>query len=296
VTTSIRALDQQILDMACAEVGLTAANAEVIRLGENGIYRLAERVVARIARTGQDSAAAKEVHVARWLEAAGVPAVQAINVPQPVVVAERAVTFWHELPAHHHGAPRDVAVALRRLHDLEPPTTFELPPFAPFVRLAERIQGASTLADDDRAWLRQRLDHLQRRYDEMPGGIPHRVIHGDAWAGNVVVTAADVVLLDLERCSVGPPEWDLVSTAIRYATFGTITATEYAEFVSGYGHDVMAWPGFELFRDMRELRVTCYAAQRATEQPEARHEAARRVASLRGLHGPRPWTHWRALS
>ncbi|PRY31701.1 phosphotransferase family enzyme [Umezawaea tangerina] len=45
-------------------------------------------------------------------------------------------------------------------------------------------------------------------------------MHGDAWVGNVVATDdGQVVVLDLERCSVGPPEWDLVSTAIKYTSF-----------------------------------------------------------------------------
>jgi Ser/Thr protein kinase RdoA (MazF antagonist) len=86
------------------------------------------------------------------------------------------------------------------------PTDFELPPLAPFVRLSERINGATTLSDDARAWLRRRLDDLQEAFDDLPTGLPKGPIHGDAWAGNVVVTADSPVLLYLERCSVGPPE------------------------------------------------------------------------------------------
>jgi fructosamine-3-kinase len=115
------------------------------------------------------------------------------------------------------------------------PTDFELPPLAPFVRLSERINGATTLSDDARAWLRRRLDDLQEAFDDLPTGLPKGPIHGDAWAGNVVVTADSPVLLYLERCSVGPPEWDLVSTAVRYSTFGTMTATEYDDFAAHMG-------------------------------------------------------------
>jgi hypothetical protein len=57
----------------------------------------------------------------------------------------------------------------------------------------------------------------------------------------------------------------------------------------------MAWNGFEVLRDIRKLRVTSYAAQRASEDDALRDEAALRVASLRGLRGYRPWTRWKPL-
>ena len=56
-----------------------------------------------------------------------------------------------------------------------------------------------------------------------------------------------------------------------------------------YGHDVTTWHGFELLRDIRELRMTCYLAQHTTEHPCTHSEAELRVACLRGDHGPRPW-------
>ena len=46
-----------------------------MRLGENALYRLPGGIVARVSRVGQFAAAAREVAVARWLEANHVPAV-----------------------------------------------------------------------------------------------------------------------------------------------------------------------------------------------------------------------------
>lgn len=294
----MRPLDtRRMLAAACRAVGVRAEPVEAIRLGENAIWRLPGGVVARIARPGQDAAAVREVLVARWLETAGVPAVRALaDVDQPVAVEGRAVTFWRELPAHEHGNPVQVATALRRLHGLAPPVAFELPSLAPFVRLAERIDAATTLGADDRVWLREHLAELECRYRELPAGLPACVVHGDAWVGNVVSTAdGQGVLLDLERCSIGPPEWDLVSTAIKHTTFGWVSAADYANFARVYGHDVTGWAGFELLRDIRELRMAAYVCQHAAEHPPARDEAALRVASLRGNAGPRPWAWTPAL-
>jgi aminoglycoside phosphotransferase (APT) family kinase protein len=282
-----------VLVTACAEVGLDHTDAELIRLGENALFRLPGGVVARIARPGQLAAATREVHIAQWLAEHEIPVVRALkDIAQPVQVAGRAVTFWEELPPHRHGTPAQVATAIRRLHDLPIPTDVSLGGLAPFVRLAERIDAATTLTDEDRSWLREHLASLQTRYAHLPTGLPHCVVHGDAWVGNVVVTDdGQVVLLDLERCSVGPPEWDLVSTAIKHTSFDWITAEDYRDFCDRYGHDVTTWSGFELLRDIRELRMALYVAQRAAENPNAQTEAKMRVACLReGVKRPWQWT------
>lgn len=284
-----------VVQAACAAAGFDFAGAKVIRLSENAIYRLPGAVVARVARAGQGAAAAKEVNVARWLEDSGVPAVRALRaVEQPVLVEDRAVTFWHELPPHENGSTVDVATALRQLHKLAPPTGFELPELAPFVRLDLRIRAALTLTAADRGWLLDRLAELVAAYADLPPGLPRCVVHGDAWRGNVVSTADGVVLLDLERCSVGPPEWDLVSTAVGYATTGRVGDAEWASYCDAYGSDVTTWSGFSVLRDIRELRMTTMAAQLAATNPERYAEqASHRLACLRGERGPRPWSGWR---
>jgi aminoglycoside phosphotransferase (APT) family kinase protein len=283
-----------VLRAACTRVGLDPRGAAPIRIAENALYRLPGGTVVRIARSGQLRSARQEVNVARWLASSGVPAVHVLpDIDQPVDVDGRAVTFWRELPPHHHGTPEQVAGALRRLHDLDPPTTFELTPTAPFVRLADRIDNAATLGPSDRGWMREHLADLTRRYAELPAGLPHCVVHGDAWVGNVVATNGDaVVLLDLERCSIGPPEWDLVHTAIKRTSFSWITAGDYAVFCRTYGHDVTTWAGFALLRDIREFRMACMAAQLAAENPDIHDQAAHRLACLRSRRGSRPWGGW----
>jgi Ser/Thr protein kinase RdoA (MazF antagonist) len=286
-----------VLIRACAEVGLSADQAAPIRLGENAIFRLRGEAVVRISRPGQQEAARREVAVSRWLHASGVPAVTALeDIAQPLDIDGQSVTFWYELPAHREGTPIEVAVVLKRLHALPVPADVPLGPLRPFVRLKERIAGAVTLSAGDRAWLAARLAHLDERWAAVAPGLPTCVIHGDAWSGNVVVTAdGRIVLLDLERCSIGPPQWDLVSTATKYVTSRLIDESAYRQFCETYESDVMTWAGFELLRDIRELRVTCYVAQLAVEHDHLAREARLRVDCLRGRHGPRPWP-WTAVT
>jgi len=291
---SVETLD--VLRRACESAGLKHGPAELIREGENVLYRLPGGVVARIARAGQQPAAQKELRVTRWLTGAGVPVVRPLEgLEAPVLVGERAVTFWYELPEHGQGTTTDVAVLLRGLHSLDLPSCVELPELAPFVRLAERIEAATSLASADREWLHTRLAELQAAYAELPRGIPWRLVHGDAWRGNVAATAHGPVLLDFERCAYGPPEWDLVSTAVSHVTTGWLNAETWTTYCRTYGHDVTTWDGFEVLRDIRELRMTTMAAQIAEKNPTTYPQFAHRLACLQGRNGPRPWSGWRAV-
>ncbi len=217
------------------------------------------------------------------------PVVEALpEVQQPVEVDGRAVTFWRELPPHRRGTVAELSELLRRLHGLPPPG-FELPPLAPFVRLGERIEEAAWLVETDRRWLLTHLAELELRYAELPSGLPWCAVHGDAWGGNVAVTAGGPVLLDLERFAYGPPEWDLASIAVNHVTFGYVSAEEWASFCERYGQDVTTWAGFEVLRDIRELRKVTFAVQMAEERTDIAEQAAYRLACIRGERGKRPW-------
>lgn len=286
----------RVLHHACRRAGLDASSAELIRNAENAVYRLSGDMIARVGRSGQTVAAGNEVRVARWLERAGLAAVRVLpGVEQPVDVDGVPVTFWRELPPHRDAADAQLADVLRRLHALDPPGEFALPELAPFVRVRARIEGAPTVSAADRGWLLGYLADLEGRLAGLPAGLAASVVHGDAWAGNVVADSAGTVwMLDLERFSVGPPEWDLVSTAVRWTSFGTLDDAGYAAFCAAYGHDVTGWGGFETLRDIRELRACSYMLQHAGRSSAARDEASRRVECLRGRNGDRPWD-WRRI-
>lgn len=286
-----------ILDQACATAGLQAAAAQPVRLSENQTWRLRSGVIARITKPGQHEAAVREIAIANWLATHGVPAVRPVQgVTQPVLVDGRAVTFWEELPPHRHGTVLHVAHLLRRLHALPLPN-FPIGRLDPFVRLPERIDASLLLPDDDRTWLHERVDALREAWQALSAGLPECVVHGDAWVGNVALAEnGDAYLLDLERSSVGPPEWDLVSTAVKITSVGGVSREEYAQFVAVYGVDVIDWPGYQTMRDIRELRMTSAALQHANDNPEVRAEARYRLDCLRGRGtGPRPWK-WTPIS
>jgi aminoglycoside phosphotransferase (APT) family kinase protein len=242
-----------VLREVVAAAGLSTEGAQPIQLAENDLWRLPANIVVRIARAGQEAAAAREVAVTRWLAEHDVPAVRPLPMEQPVHACGRAATFWEELPPHRHGTEVDLAPLLRRLHDLPKPS-FHIGRLDPFVRITDRLAAARSVSDDDREWLLHRLDDLRQEWDHLPAGQPECVIHGDAWGGNCAVTADGAVLMDFERTSEGPPEWDLTSTAIEHDTFGTLSEAGYRRYCEAYGYDVMAWDGYPILRGIREDR------------------------------------------
>ncbi|MCP9945995.1 aminoglycoside phosphotransferase family protein [Streptomyces somaliensis] len=250
-------------------------------------------MIVRVAREGQSAAAAREVRVARWLAQENVPAVRLVDVEQPVEADGRPVTFWVELPPQKHGSVQEVAHLLAQLHSLPTPD-IDLGYLDPFVRVGERLEAATTIRDDDREWLHGLHRDLEAAWAERPAGLPDRAVHGDAWPGNIVRTVDGVLMMDLERFSVGPPEWDLVSTAVRAKTTGAVSEHKYAQFCETYGYDVTEWEGYRILAGARELRMTTYAAQHAASNEEWISQAQHRIDCLRGRSGPRPWS-WKGI-
>ncbi|WP_369201022.1 phosphotransferase family protein [Streptomyces sp. PU-14G] len=295
MTTTRTEASWAVLEKAAAAADLRIHGAEVIRLSENDLWRLPDDVVARVARAGQEQAAAREVAVTRWLAKEGVPAVRPLDVDQPVLALGRPTTFWEELPPHRSGSGADLAPLLRRLHDLPPPGDLPLDVMDPFVRLEDRLLSARILPEDDRRWLLDLLADLRAEWAQLPSGRQKSVIHGDAWAGNCAVTSqGEAYLLDFERTALGHPEWDLTSTAVGVDTLGNLSHDAYEGHCSAYGYDVRTWEGYPTMRAIRELRMTSFAFQAADERPEIREQAMYRLSCLRGRGGPRPWG-WQSL-
>jgi phosphotransferase family enzyme len=294
--TSIPTTAGSVLAQAARIARLGATGAELIRDGSNVMYRLPAGVVARIGRPGAGDAARREVAVSRWLTEAGLPVVQALaDVPQPVMVGDRPVTWWVSLPKHRPATPAELGAVLCAFHALPAPRISGLPVHDPFAGLDRRIGEAQDLDPSDRAWLGSHLAALERRYRDLARGESSGVIHGDAWQGNVAVPeTGPPILLDLEMVAFGRRDWDLVQIAVDYTDFARITAGEYASFVAGYGgYDVTGTPGYRTLADIQELRWVCFALSKAGARSDALEQARHRIACLRG-EVSRPWT-WTAL-
>jgi hypothetical protein len=281
------ACTRRALDVVGTAVGINTAKAELVTQGEIAVYDLRGLwMIARIAQTTDYlSDFTTEVEVARWLESVGFPAARLAGpADQPIVENGRVLTFWAQVAEHkYHGTVTQLASMLRRLHDLDPPSSLVLPELRPFQGAQARITMAD-LREDDREFLLSRLGDLRDRYARLDFVLPRGPIHGNASVSSVLPLMWDsrtLVLVDLDCFAVGPREWDLVLTAMYFERFGWHTDDEYLEFASGYGFDVMRWPGYTVLRNIRELILLTWLALNPWNLPEIQAEVSRRIADLR---------------
>lgn len=282
-----------LLERACLIAGLDAEGARLLRIGSNMVYRLPARVVVRISRPGAEiEHARRTVAVARWLETINYPAVRVVDVNQPVVLDEHAITFWEAVSddGDQYATVGEVAEVLVKLHELVAPDDLYLPTLERFEDAAKRIQTNGWLSPDDRGFLTETLASMRDRYSELEFVLPQGVIHGDANVGNVLHDYnGNPVVIDLDGFAIGPREWDLALTAIYYDSFGWHTRKEYETFVRVYGFDIMKWPGYPVMRAVREFLMVTWVIQKANENPRVAAEAQKRIAALRTGASRKDW-------
>ena len=159
---------------ACQRAGLNSDGAELLRLGENAIFRLADApVVVRIARSADRlPRVGRELCVARWLAAADVPAVRVIDeIEQPLLADGHPVSFWRPVtggdPTPTHA---DLARLLAAFHPLAD-CPCELQPFEP---LGPRSPGwrRPGVDPDDRDFLRERCAELNEQFQHLDFALP----------------------------------------------------------------------------------------------------------------------------
>ncbi|HEV2344720.1 MAG TPA: aminoglycoside phosphotransferase family protein [Actinocrinis sp.] len=277
---------------ACNAIGVRAEGAELIRLGENAIYRVPEgNLVVRIAR-GIDVLpdARKEVAVSRWLHSTHLPVAQTTKHQQPIVADGRPVTFWRFIESTGEEATvAELGAVLRQLHSLAPPAGLDLPPLDMFGRVDVRIDRASDIPEADRSFLRERVKALRKAYADLRFPLKRCAVHGDAHTANLMPTPdGDSVLIDFERFAFGQPEIDLAVTAVEHR-IGWYTDSEYSSFVQAYGFDVTDWDGFSIVQAISELKMTTWIMQNASHSPEITAEVRVRLEALRDPTMARHW-------
>lgn len=277
---------------ACDRAGFADSDAELLRMGENAIYQLATApVVVRIARSADRlRRVERELCVARWLAAAGVPTIRVYEEidQQPLLVDGHPVSFWHTVTG---GEPAPTHVDLARLlasfHALGD-CPCDLAGFDPLRSVASRLAGADDVAGADRDFLSARCAELSKQLQDLAVALPRGPIHGDAHTNNLLTDHGRVVLLDYDAVATGPREWDLLPTAIAVDRYG-LPEEQYREFADAYGFDVRTWAGYPVLREVRELTMTTWIMQNVGESRAVAAEFALRVASLRERDCKRAW-------
>jgi hypothetical protein len=280
------------LAAACQITGLESDGASVLYDRSNTVFKLARQpVVVRVRYApGSDvwlDRLSVSVKVTAWLCALGFPAVRPLDVTQPVVAEGYVVTFWHYIAANEPTSEDVEAMGrlVRRLHSVGTPPV-ELPPAKPLSSLHEDAARCGWLPDTQRRWVLDRAEALSRQYDATPWTLGYGLIHGDAWADNLIPTREGAVLADWDSVSYGPRELDIVPSLIR-RRFGR-PAQEWRQFCAAYGVDPYELPQLDLLQEMRELR-TLVPYLRSRDSLPARAEVGRRINDLITGTQLEPW-------
>lgn len=276
----------------CQRAGFSSNQAELLRFGENAIYQLAATpVVVRVARSADRMRRVeRELCVARWLDAAGVPTVRVYEEVehQPLLVEGHPVTFWHTATGGEPSPTHvDLARLLARFHALGD-SPCNLPGFDPIQSVEARLAKANDVDAADRHFLSARCADLRAQLEGLTFTLPRGPIHGDAHPKNLLTDGGQVVLLDFESAATGPREWDLLPTVIAVDRYG-LPEENYREFADAYGFDVRTWTGYAVLREARELTMTTWIMQNVGESRAIADEFALRVACLRERDSNRAW-------
>jgi hypothetical protein len=239
------------------EQGLPGDDPEVLSSRGNVLVRLAPApVVARVAtlsawtRREPFRWLASEVAVAGYAAAHDGPVVAPTPLadPGPHWSGGLAVSLWTWAPPAppDRPEPRDVGAALARLHLAAAGFPGDLPDMAP---LRDQISDGLAALEREQALERTVLAALRERHAEVLAELdgltsPTLVLHGDAWAGNLIGSAAGWLWLDLEETCRGPREFDL-AVMIRGlgADGGAAALTAYAEVTGAAppAPEALAW-------------------------------------------------------
>ncbi|MGX7823709.1 phosphotransferase enzyme family protein [Actinokineospora sp. 24-640] len=277
-----RANLRSALAEVCRAVDLDPAGARLLRFTNNAVFLLAGApvVVRIVGSVALRHRVRKVVELARWFTEHDVPAVRLLDgVEQPVAVGQYTATLWQEVPpCDEVCGPADLARLLRAVHALPPPPG--LPEWDPLDDVRRRIGEADGVDDGELAFLRERCAEVADALTRVEYALPTGLVHGDAHLGNLIPTPLGPVLCDFDSGCVGPPEWDLTPLAVGVRRFGE-PVRRYEELAESYGFDVMAWPGFAVLREVRELKLTTSVLPIMASSPEVRPELLRRLRDFR---------------
>jgi len=209
--------------VACAAaLGLGPVEPEVLKLAHHTSVRLAPwPIVARVDSSGDVERILpfmrRELEIAQHLARANAPAVRPTSDPPPGphVQGRCAITLWDYVehrPANEEADIVAAGAALRDLHAALADYPGELPTISQATDVCARLladpSAMPALDASSRRLLTEQLDKLSGS-DLDPALFIG--LHGDAHAGNILVTPAGPIWADLEAARLGPLEWELTS-------------------------------------------------------------------------------------
>jgi Ser/Thr protein kinase RdoA (MazF antagonist) len=265
------------LQVVCSRAGLSASGAQLLHHYANAVWLLPTHpAIVRISDSALVHAkATTNVAVCQWLvDQHQFPATAPLSTDVIILDGHTAATLWTYYPqlANLSPTPAQLGGLLRRLHALAP-TPVELPTWRALTSLELVLRDTtrpSAINDSERQWLLDRIDQVRHELAQLDWPLGYGLIHGDAWAGNLLWQTATnpptVLLGDWDSTSWGPREIDLIPTWHAAIRFGR--GQRWADaFAAEYGYDLTRWSGFSTLFAMRDLVQLVALLRRVPDQP-----------------------------
>jgi len=277
-----------ILNAVGGRLCLPLGDAKLLRLHSNATFALPS--AGLLVRIATNPAAyqriATSIAITQWLGRRGFPCtVPAAFAGQPFTEQGKVVSLWHYVPLAPEPKPTGAELGrlLRNLHEQPDPPQYPGKFADPFTSVVSAIEEqAHALADEDRAWLKERITSLRGEWSALDFPLPTGLIHGDAHIGNLMRCASGQVILgDWDHVATGPREWDLVQIHYMQRRFGRATDEDINAFTSSYGWDIHNWPGLETLIAVREITGLSAYIRTAPYKPFTREQLAYRLDTLR---------------
>lgn len=284
-----------VLDEICAKVDADASGARLLKFTNNAVFALpSSRLVVRIAGSAAvGQSAHKVVEVARWLESHDMPTVRlATDLPQPIQVQGHAVSIWQLVHDTGRSATgRDIGHILRRFHSLPDPPP-DLPSWSTLGLIRSRLETTGVLTKNEHAFLSDTADNIAANLEDIDYFLEPGPIHGDPFIGNLIPGRDGPILCDFDSTCIGPREWDLTPAAVGRLRF-RYPVDYHGQLAETYGVNILTWPGFSLFRKLRELQLVCSVLPVLSTNPSVREQWRHRFETFRDGDLDARWTTYR---
>jgi phosphotransferase family enzyme len=277
------------LQAACFQRGVNASGARLIHHYSNAVFHLpAADLVARVTPGSEAGRRLRDAQrVVDWLvDEHGFPATAPASVDAVDFDGHATVTFWRYYHQPHptpRPNARDLATLLKRLHTITGAPPVPLTPWVPLASLEAALAKPSSHAVLDPAehdWLWEEMLRVRDECDHLDYPLGRGLVHGDAWAGNLLWHGSGWLLGDWDWVGWGPREIDLIPTWHAAARYGR--GPQWAQaFIDQYGYNLADWSGYPTLMHMRDLAQLPGPLGRADNSDAHRNALRQRLDGIR---------------
>lgn len=216
---------------AAVRFGRPQETIEHVRTGTNSLYRCGDLAI-RVAPHGYDETSlAEQLALVQHLTDRGFPTPAQVGGIEHI--DGRAVTAWEWVEPNRPIEAYAVGRLARDFHNATRDYDGPVPEWDPLARARERLATAA-LTGRDEAVMHHQMEQLSAAAGATEVA-PMGVVHGDLHDGNVIANDRGLFLLDFERFSRGPLEWEAAQRAASSQFFPSTRDGEWSAFLRGYG-------------------------------------------------------------